>query len=333
VARSGFACATFAAAFSISLAIFPHETRAIAFLFSSPHLSPQAHEENQMRSLKSIGQKSLGVLSSLAIAAGASAQDAMQWRVEDGGNGHWYQIGIASTAISWNSAFASAQRTGGHLATATSASELSFLLTPQLAGDSSAWRTSVSPQGTYWIGPWLGGFQDANAPGFVEPNGGWRWVTGEQWSFTNWTFPEPNDAYGGGENHLHLLGQPPSTGPVGSWNDALANAAGSLIVSYLIEWSADCNSDGIVDYGQIRAGELEDANGNNIPDCCEQSTSCEPCAADIDGSGTVNAVDLAAILTVWGTDGGKYPNADIDGDGEVNGPDLAAVLSNWGSCP
>jgi hypothetical protein len=100
-----------------------------------------------------------------------------------------------------------------------------------------------------------------------------------------------------------------------------------------IEWSADCNADGIVDYGQIRAGELEDANGNNIPDCCEQSTSCETCAADIDGSGTVNAVDLAAILTVWGTDGGKYPNADIDGDGEVNGPDLAAVLSNWGSCP
>ena len=42
----------------------------------------------------------------------------------------------------------------------------------------------------------------------------------------------------------------------------------------IIEWSADCNSDGIVDYGQIRAGELEDANGNNIPDCCEQSTSC-----------------------------------------------------------
>jgi hypothetical protein len=57
------------------------------------------------------------------------------------------------------------------------------------------------------------------------------------------------------------------------------------------------------------------------------------CSSDIDQSGTVNAVDLAAILTVWGTDGGKYPRADINGDGEVNGPDLAAVLSNWGSCP
>jgi hypothetical protein len=59
----------------------------------------------------------------------------------------------------------------------------------------------------------------------------------------------------------------------------------------------------------------------------------DPCSSDIDQSGTVNAVDLAAILTVWGTDGGKYPRADINGDGEVNGPDLAAVLSNWGSCP
>ena len=25
-----------------------------------------------------------------AVSAGASAQDAVQWRVEHGGNGHWY---------------------------------------------------------------------------------------------------------------------------------------------------------------------------------------------------------------------------------------------------
>ena len=44
--------------------------------------------------------------------------------------------------------------------------------------------------------------------------------------------------------------------------------------SYIIEWSADCNGDGIVDYGQILSGELADANANNIPDCCEQGTGC-----------------------------------------------------------
>jgi hypothetical protein len=43
---------------------------------------------------------------------------------------------------------------------------------------------------------------------------------------------------------------------------------------FLIEYDADCNNDGIVDYGQILAGDLPDANHNNIPDCCEQGTPC-----------------------------------------------------------
>ena len=41
---------------------------------------------------------------------------------------------------------------------------------------------------------------------------------------------------------------------------------------------------------------------------------------------------LAAILNTWGTDGGKFPRADVDGSGTVDGADLAAVLSQWGPC-
>ena len=104
------------------------------------------------------------------------------------------------------------------------------------------------------------------------------------------------------------------------------------IARAVIEWSADCNSDGIVDYGQIRAGELVDVNANNIPDCCEQPVPCTPCLADVDESGAVNSVDLAAVLANWGTDGGKYPRADVNGDGTINSSDLAAVLSEWGPC-
>jgi hypothetical protein len=37
----------------------------------------------------------------------------------------------------------------------------------------------------------------------------------------------------------------------------------------VIEWSADCNNDGIVDYGQILAGQLPDVNSNGVPDGCE----------------------------------------------------------------
>jgi hypothetical protein len=322
--------ATALAAFSISLGIFPHETRAIAFLSSpsqlSPQLSLQAHEESQMRSLKSIGQKSLGVVSSLAIAAGVSAQDAVQWRVEDGGNGHWY---LALNAVTGDSGLALAASLGGHLATILSEGENTFVKQVFLATDKQ-WG-------------WLG-LRQLN--GQSSPSAGWYWLTEESLNYSNWTshdgaFPTgaPDDSPcalppWGVENDQANQGAMDRTG---RWDDLETGApsCGGPIFNTvaLIEWSADCNSDGIVDYGQIRAGELEDANGNNIPDCCEQSTSCEPCAADIDGSGTVNAVDLAAILTVWGTDGGKYPRADINGDGEVNGPDLAAVLSSWGACP
>ena len=304
VARSGFACATFAAAFSISLAIFPHETRAIAFLSSSPQLSPQAHEENQMRSLKSIGQKSFGVLSSLAIAAGASAQDAVQWRVEDGGNGHWYQIvSLGQSFTSITQCTAAIAQIGGSPCVFDNAAEWNW------------WTVN-------YVGQPHGGH--AHQGLYRAPNQPWRTFDGREPPFTAWTPGLPNNP---ASDYVIATAVPASN----AWEDYVASDTQFRV--WTVEWSADCNSDGLVDYGQIRAGELEDANGNNIPDCCEQSTSCEPCAADIDGSGTVNAVDLAAILTVWGTDGGKYPNADIDGDGEVNGPDLAAVLSSWGACP
>jgi predicted small metal-binding protein len=38
---------------------------------------------------------------------------------------------------------------------------------------------------------------------------------------------------------------------------------------YMLEWSADCNGDGVVDFGQILNGELTDADGDGVPDICE----------------------------------------------------------------
>jgi hypothetical protein len=46
---------------------------------------------------------------------------------------------------------------------------------------------------------------------------------------------------------------------------------GSQIRGYVVEWSADCNGDGITDYGQILQGTLPDANGNGVPDACDQA--------------------------------------------------------------
>ena len=47
----------------------------------------------------------------------------------------------------------------------------------------------------------------------------------------------------------------------------------------------------------------------------------------------VDAVDLAAILTSWGTVGGGEFDADANRDGMVDAQDLALVLGSWGACP
>ncbi|MFM7260846.1 MAG: dockerin type I domain-containing protein, partial [bacterium] len=47
---------------------------------------------------------------------------------------------------------------------------------------------------------------------------------------------------------------------------------------------------------------------------------------DINGDGQVNAIDLAFILTYWGS---SAPIADLNDDGIVGGADLTIVLSGW----
>jgi hypothetical protein len=141
--------------------------------------------------------------------------------------------------------------------------------------------------------------------------------------YTNWRAGEPNNS--NNLEHVGLLN-------VGfGWND------GSLVFgcahAAVIEWSADCDGNGIVDYGEILDGTLEDANANGIPDCCDAGTSCEPCEGDVTGNGLVDGLDLAAVLGAWGTNGkGEFPT-DRNNDGIVDAQDLALVLSGWGKCP
>lgn len=48
---------------------------------------------------------------------------------------------------------------------------------------------------------------------------------------------------------------------------------------------------------------------------------------DIDGSGSVNGVDLAYLLSDWGTANSR---SDLNRDGSVAGEDLSILLANWG---
>lgn len=56
-------------------------------------------------------------------------------------------------------------------------------------------------------------------------------------------------------------------------------------------------------------------------------TSCP----DLTGNQVVDSVDLAIVLSAWGSAGGEF-GADINQDGIVNAADLAILLSGWGVC-
>jgi hypothetical protein len=244
-------------------------------------------------------------------AMSANAQDeAVQWRIEDGGNGHWYDVVVAPELISWPAARKLAESQGGYLATLTSAMENSWVHAQTVNVD-GAWGSNGDP---YWIyGPWIGAYR--LAPSDTQ----WKWVSGEPWSFTAWHYSQPDSS---GQTVISLGGGGP-TSP--TWADTRENEP---VRSYIIEWSADCNNDGIVDYGQILQGQLTDADNNGVPDSCE----VDPCPADTNGNGVVNHVDLAAVLSSWGTDGQSEGDADTNNDGIVDGLDLTCVLGGWGPC-
>ena len=115
--------------------------------------------------------------------------------------------------------------------------------------------------------------------------------------------------------------------------------------SFVANLAADCNGDLMPDLVEIAAGAA-DCDGNSIPDACDISAGepdddangvpdiCEvqKCPADLSENGSVNAADLALLLSVWATDGSKF-NSDLSGDGFVGGADLAILLASWGVCP
>ena len=257
---------------------------------------------------------------SLFAASAAQAQQAVQWKVSDGGNGHWYSLRNFATAVTWHQARSIALSVGGDLVTITSETEQAIIV-PLLS-------QALVPNGGG--GVWMGGFQ---LPGDPEP-GGFRWVSGEPFDFTG-PFWKPSNCCSScpgesGENYVTIAsgidcqtyGSPSCS--AGNWNDV--GCIGSQAA--IIEWSADCNNDGIVDYGQILDGTLTDVNGDGIPDVCQ--APCVP--ADLNNDRSVDGADLGVLLSAWGPAGPESARADINGNGIVDGADLGVLLANWGAC-
>ena len=104
-------------------------------------------------------RKAVLVLSLLQIAMGKGDEvfAAMQWKTEDGGNGHWYDV--FNGPISWDEAKVAAESSEllgvqGHLATITSAEE-------------NLWITTSFTQGNRLFG----GYQ---LPSTQQADEGWR---------------------------------------------------------------------------------------------------------------------------------------------------------------
>lgn len=138
------------------------------------------------------------------------------------GNGHHYQLSLtleneADHFLTWTQARAKAeslsfQGVSGHLVTITSAAENAFLV-----------DNIVPPQRN--PAPLIGGFQP---PGAREPDGGWRWVTGEPFTYTNWASGEPNE--GVPDADFMVFTAPPEP-TVGTWND-IADLDSGYIIEY-----------------------------------------------------------------------------------------------------
>ena len=159
----------------------------------------------------------IGVAVVLGWGSGASAVP-IEWTVASGGNGHFYEV--VTTQMSWDAGRAYAESQGGYLATIRYASEQQFIIDHIMAVQSVPYDAVK-----------LGGYQDTSSPDFSEPDGGWQWVTGEEWSYTNWSPGEPNDCCPVGENYLSLH-HVASGSNAYSWNDNVSLSHVPLLIEY-----------------------------------------------------------------------------------------------------
>jgi hypothetical protein len=156
------------------------------------------------------------ILAFLLLAAYSAAAHWVRWETSAGGNGHWYKAVRNTNAANWTQVNALARAEGGYLATIASAAENAFLFS---LINFPEFFQGIGGNGS---GPAIGGFQPEGSP---EPDGGWTWVTGEAWGYTNWTpptngFPQMPDNADGypNENRLHFFSGAQGV-PAPTWND------------------------------------------------------------------------------------------------------------------
>ena len=201
-------------------------------------------------------------------------------------------LGVSSCATNWleaKEASVSRSYSGlrGHLVTITSQEEQEFIVSEVL----EAHGVDANPL--------VGGYQDASED--QEPDGGWNWLTCEDWDYTNWHSGEPNDN-DGREDALEL-----KAAHGWQWNDLPIDASRFY---YVIEFD------------------------EAIPRCVRDPIWV--CEGDVDGDGQVNPVDSglvqASFCSAESCDAQALCQYDMDRDGQINPVDAGLVQSLFGIC-
>lgn len=136
---------------------------------------------------------------------------------------HWYEvIYLPEGGINWVEAKHLAELAGGYLVTLHSKEENEFVFS--LIKDRKYWFEWDSRHNYVMSGPFIGAYQPK---GSSEPKGGWKWVSGEPWTYNNWCRdgvkedrdPRPNDQPNNANGNQNVAAYGEINDPVPYWGD------------------------------------------------------------------------------------------------------------------
>ena len=154
-------------------------------------------------------------------------------------NGHYYVF--YDESVSWSQAKAKCEELGGHLVTVNSAEEQTFLIN----------LTNRSTKKNMWIGAY-------------PENGAFRWITKEDFSYTNWAPGEPNNVFN--MQNAAMMYTKNASYAAGTWNDENENGrdwSGYYLseFGYICEWDEYEAKHNLSFYDSDFSGYIGETNG------------------------------------------------------------------------
>ena len=205
------------------------------------------------------------------VNSGQVPEDAVQWTIEEGGNGHWYLAVEVGESTTESSMIAFANGLGASLASISSLAEDAFV---RSVASNATPNTAL-----------LGGYETSE--------GEFIWLDGTDFNYTNWDAGQP-DGVNAGEYIAYY-----EISNFDKWHDV--SFTDSTVSHFIIEFSetlTDCNSNGILDSCEIADNPSLDCNGNGALDSCEDFDDCNyndiPDSCDI-SDGTSNDVNMNGV--------------------------------------